>query len=145
MTNLRLWHSYLSVFVAPTILFFALTGALQLFNLHEARPGYQPAALIEKLGRLHKDQIFALDERHERPPAPEESKSSPPHDEPGEGEDETAVSTWVLKWFCLAASLVLVLTTCLGLWIALTHIKRKATSAWLLLAGILLPIILIIV
>ena len=30
----RQWHLYLGTFFAPSILFFALTGALQLFGLH---------------------------------------------------------------------------------------------------------------
>ena len=75
---IRQVHGYLSAFVAPSVLFFALTGALQLFGLHEARDGYHPPALIEKLGRLHKDQAFALkphrgqaEQRHSAAAGPE--------------------------------------------------------------------------
>jgi hypothetical protein len=147
MANLRIWHSYLSVFVAPSILFFALTGALQLFGLHEAHDGYHPIAFIERLGRLHKDQEFALKERH-GPPAHEESKApSPPHDEAakGEHEDETRASTSILKWFFLVVALALALSTCLGLWIALTHIRRKRVCGLLLVIGALVPIVVLIV
>ena len=35
----REWHLYLRTLFAPSILFFALTGALQLFGLHEGHPG----------------------------------------------------------------------------------------------------------
>ena len=49
---LRRWHNYLGAFIAPSILFFAFTGALQLFSLHEAHDGYQPAPVIEKLAQL---------------------------------------------------------------------------------------------
>ena len=59
MMLIRQLHLYLGVFIAPSILFFAFTGSLQLFSLHEAHGAYKPPALIEKLGSLHKDQVFA--------------------------------------------------------------------------------------
>ena len=42
----RLTHLYLGVFIAPAILFFAFTGALQTFSLHETTRGsnYKPPA-----------------------------------------------------------------------------------------------------
>jgi hypothetical protein len=36
MLKLRLVHFYLGPFFAPLILFFALSGVLQVFKLHEA-------------------------------------------------------------------------------------------------------------
>ncbi len=147
MINLRLWHSYLSVFVAPSILFFAFTGALQLFNLHEAGDGYQPPALLEKLGRLHKDQVFALDERHEPSPAaePKAPESPPVEQAKDDHEGESHVATIALKWFFLAAAIVLMLSTGLGLWIALTHITRKRVCGLLLFLGALVPVVLLVV
>jgi uncharacterized iron-regulated membrane protein len=68
MSSLRTWHTYLGLLIAPSVLFFSLTGALQLFGLHEAHGAYHPAVIIEKLGMLHKDQVFARSERHEQPP-----------------------------------------------------------------------------
>ena len=62
-------HGYLGLFIAPSVVFFAVTGALQLFSLHEAHGDYHPPAIIEKLGTLHKDQRFALKEHKARPPA----------------------------------------------------------------------------
>lgn len=58
LAAIRRFHSYLAVFIAPSILFFAFTGSLQLFGLHEAHPPYAPAPVIESLGRLHRDQVF---------------------------------------------------------------------------------------
>jgi len=37
MLKVRLVHFYLGVFFAPLILFFALSGVLQVFKLHEVR------------------------------------------------------------------------------------------------------------
>jgi uncharacterized iron-regulated membrane protein len=44
MTSVRRWHSYIGLFIAPSVLFFSLTGAVQLFSLHEAHGKYQPPA-----------------------------------------------------------------------------------------------------
>ena len=37
--RLRDLHNWLGVFFAPGILFFALSGVLQTFGLHESGPG----------------------------------------------------------------------------------------------------------
>src|SRR5579862_8066073 len=57
----RQWHLYLGTFFAPSIIFFALTGALQLFGLHEGHPGeaYQPPEWVQKLSSIHKDQTVS--------------------------------------------------------------------------------------
>src|SRR5580698_6804890 len=58
LKRVRQLHLYLGVFIAPAVLFFAFTGALQSLNLHEATPGrtYKPAAWIITLAQLHKKQ-----------------------------------------------------------------------------------------
>ena len=110
MASLRTWHSYLSVFIAPSVIFFALTGALQIFNFHEAHDGYQPPVLLEKLARVHKDQVFERAERHEPPPVAGAAPPSPP-----EAEDEggPGVLALALKWFFLVVALVLTTSTTL--------------------------------
>ncbi len=60
LTTIRQWHSYLGLFIAPSVLFFALTGATQLFGLHESHGDYRPPAIVEKLSSVHKDQVFEL-------------------------------------------------------------------------------------
>ena len=61
--TIRQWHSYIGLFTAPSVLFFALTGALRLFHPHEAHGDYKPLPLIEKLGPVHKNQEFAAGPR----------------------------------------------------------------------------------
>lgn len=145
MASLRIWHSYLSVFIAPSVIFFALTGALQIFNLHEAHAGYQPPVLLEKLARVHKDQVFERAERHE-PPPPAALNGAPPPPPPRDDDDEGGPSslTLALKWFFLLVALVLTTSATLGLWIGLTHITRKRVSALLLCGGCLVPLLLLI-
>jgi hypothetical protein len=143
MTSLRAWHSYLSVFVAPSVLFFALTGSLQLFGLHESRGAYTAPLVVQELGRLHKDQVFAPQEKHPQPPAPAQTAQDRP---PAQDDDDTTpLSALLLKWFFLAVALALVSSTGLGLWVALTHLKRGRVNRLVFAAGALMPIALLFV
>lgn len=62
---------YLGVFIAPAILFFAFTWALQTLSLHEASPygSYQPAKWIVVLGEIHKKQTPVIPSRKGQLPA----------------------------------------------------------------------------
>ena len=55
---LRLTHLFIGVFIAPALLFFAFTGALQTFSLHETTRGssYKPPAWAVMLAQIHKKQ-----------------------------------------------------------------------------------------
>ncbi len=143
--RLRTLHAYMAIFTAPSILFFALTGALQLFDLHEAHGGYQPPALIEKLGRLHKDQVFARDDRHPDNIADKPVSAASDH-APAIAtatDDDDPMSATVLKWFFLLVTLVLALTTAFGLWLGLRHNRRKLLGWFLLASGLVLPTIVV--
>lgn len=136
MSSIRTWHTYLGILIAPSVLFFALTGALQIFSLHEAHGSYRPLPLVEKLASVHKDQVFALGEHHEPPQEPPAGAHPPEH------EDEPSLGTMLLKWFFLVVALGLATSTLLGLWMGLTHIRHKRTGWWLLAIGIILPMVL---
>jgi hypothetical protein len=146
-STLRQWHAYVGLFIAPSVLFFSLTGAIQIFNLHEAHGSYQPAVLLEKLSAVHKDQVF--EERHHQ--------SAPVHDaphaaagaagdQPAAAEDEEqSASTLALKWFFLAVSLGLAASTLIGIWMGMTQIRRKGLAWTLLSVGALVPIGLLVI
>jgi hypothetical protein len=144
---LRKWHAYVGLFIAPSVLFFSLTGAIQIFNLHEAHGSYHPAVLLEKLSAVHKDQVF--EEPHEQS-APDHDA---PHaaagaagDEPAEDEGEKqSASTLALKWFFLAVSLGLATSTLIGIWMGTTQIRRKGLVWTLLIVGTLVPIGLLVI
>ena len=53
----RLSHLYIGTFIAPALIFFAFTGAIQTFNLHKTgvRKGYVPPRILMVLARIHKD------------------------------------------------------------------------------------------
>jgi hypothetical protein len=145
-STLRQWHAYVGLFIAPSVLFFSLTGAIQIFSLHEAHGSYRPAVLLEKLSKVHKDQVF------EKP----HHKSAPDHDAPhaaaggaadhAEHEDEKqSASTLALKWFFLAVSLGLITSTLIGIWMGATQIRRKGLVWTLLIVGTLVPIGLLVI
>jgi hypothetical protein len=144
MSSIRVWHNYIGILVAPSVIFFALTGALQIFSLHESHGSYTPPALIEKLSSMHKDQVFELKHHDEHKPKAEskDGLQSPP---PEEHEKSPTLNTMLLKWFFLFVALALTTSTVLGLWIGLTNMQRKRTGWWLLLAGIVLPIALFVI
>ena len=135
MSSIRIWHMYLGILIAPSVLFFALTGALQIFSLHEAHGSYEPPPLIEKLSRLHKDQVFAQKEHEE-----DKSEGAGAQEHPkAENEDQPRLGSVLLKWFCLLVALGLSISTLLGLWMGLTQLRRRRTGWWLLAVGIIVP------
>jgi hypothetical protein len=142
--TIRRWHSYIGLFLAPSVLFFALTGGVQLFSLHEAHGHYEPPAIIEKLSSVHKDQVFALGGHHDQP-APENETgktdvSAAPRTGAEEDGDKHGLSTILLKTFFLVVALGLALSAALGLWIGLTQTRSKQTAWLLVTAGTLIPL-----
>jgi hypothetical protein len=134
---IRQCHVYLSVFVAPSLLFFAFTGALQTFRIPDDKAA---PALIQKLARVHKDDVFALKPvRPKRPEAAGPAKAG----RPPEAKPREPASTTALKWFFTAISIGVGLTTLLGLWMALTHNRRKLMVWLALLAGAAAPILIL--
>src|SRR6266849_85677 len=76
---LRLIHLYTGIFIAPALLFFAFTGALQIFSLHETTRGssYKPPAWAVMLGQIHKKQTPIVPVRKPAPTDKQADKVSP--------------------------------------------------------------------
>lgn len=142
MQSIRTWHTYIGIFIAPSVLFFAVTGSLQLFSLHEAHDSYTPPPVIEKLASVHKDQVFALKEHDHEPEASPGAKGPEHHEEPKEEDAGPSLGTRLLKWFFLVVAVSLIASTLLGLWMGLTHLRHKRVGWWLLLAGAVIPVAL---
>jgi hypothetical protein len=134
IVSIRRWHSYIGMFIAPSVLFFSLTGAAQLFSLHEAHGKYQPPAIVEKLSSVHKDQVFAFGNHHS---APETDAQQPA---PADDDDKTDLSTLMLKGFFLLVAVCLAVSTAFGLWMGLTQTPRKKIGWTLVVAGSLIPV-----
>lgn len=146
---LRRWHSYIGLLSAPSVIFFTLTGAYQIFSLHEAHGDYHPPVLLEKLSSVHRDQVLKPHHHHDdhdhdqdagavKPPA----KADP---QQADDDDEVEAPTLVLKWYFTVVAVALMVSTLIGIWMGITQIGRKATAWTLLLAGTLIPLALLLI
>jgi len=140
--TIRQLHSYIGAFIAPLVLFLAFTGSLQVFSLHEAHGGYTPPPLLVRLSRVHKDQLAAL------PPArPDgEARTRRGHAHAPAASPTPRTTPWAamaLKCLFLVVAVGLTISTLLGLWMAFTYSRRKGLILGLLVAGAVLPVLLL--
>lgn len=143
-TRLRQWHAYIGLFIAPSVLFFVFTGALQIFNLHERHGSYQPAVLLEKLSAVHKDQVFEKPQERAPPSTAESSLgAAQPATAPDDEDERTSLATLTLKWFFLIVAAGLLFSTSVGIWMGITQIRRRLLASTLLVAGALVPLVLL--
>ncbi len=139
---IRRIHSWLGLFIAPSVMFFALTGAVQLYGLHESHGGpYTPPPVIEKLGMLHKDQVFKLKPKRAAAPAKPVAAGAAA---PAKTEAGPKLSVALLKALFLVVALGLAASTALGVWMALAYGREKRASWILLAAGAVLPVLLVL-
>jgi hypothetical protein len=136
---LRLIHLYTGVFIAPALLFFAFTGALQTAGLHEAAPGstYKPPAWIVTLAQLHKKQTTTVPVRKPRPA----TDTAKPDKSPAPAPAAPPKNHIAMKAFFLLVALGLFTSTLTGTYMAYKYSRSKLVVTCLLLAGIILPLI----
>lgn len=151
-------HLYAGVFIAPTLLFFAFTGGLQVFGLHEASRGsdYKPPAWLVTLAQLHKKQTMVVPVHRGRPseegrqlptanPAPNSARQMDVM-QPGAAKLDSpkhqATHPLPLKIFCAFVALGLFISTLIGIYMAYRYTRKRALVTALLLAGTVLPIVL---
>jgi hypothetical protein len=160
---LRKLHLYLGVFTAPALLFFAFTGTLQTFSLHETTQGssYKPPAWIASLAQLHKKQTTEVPVRRPRPDAPR-SVALPDHPErsaakaapssaptqsanqqPAASQAPKPKSHLPMKVFFLLVAVGLFLSTVTGIYMAYRYSRGRLLITGLLLAGTILPLLLL--
>jgi hypothetical protein len=161
---IRLTHLYIGVFITPALLFFAFTGALQTFSLHETTRGssYKPPAWAVLLAQIHKKQTPIVPVRKLPPPEKgpidkadplqgSHNKSQAPAatapSEPAAKSDAPAPkphNALPLKLFFLLVSIGLFTSTLSGLYMSYKYIRNRKLITVLLLAGIIAPILLTI-
>ena len=137
---LRRIHSWLGLFIAPSVIFFAVTGAYQLYGLHESQPGYQPIPVFEKLGRVHMKQVFEAKPVRAAPPAKAEA---PKAAAPAKAQAEPKLSVLLLRAIFLVVAVGLAASTLLGVWMAQAYGRDKRAGWILLAAGAILPVLLV--
>jgi uncharacterized iron-regulated membrane protein len=131
MKNVRLVHFYVGVFFAPLIIFFAFTGVLQVFKLHETYreiPNSQ-GNWIAWFGQFHKEQAWI-------PPKVAPAKAAPkkPHEE--------GVYAKPMKWLVALMGIALMGSALAGLYIAFSYPGRRKPCLVALAAGIVIPLAL---
>lgn len=151
----RVLHLYVGVFTAPALLFFAFTGALQTFSLHETTRGssYKPPQWAVVLGQIHKKQTPVVGKK---PPTPAMStkpvEQAKPHEpEPAREQAAPAPQTAVkqhnplpLKIFFLIVAIGLGLSTMTGIYMSYKYSRNKLAVTTLLILGAVIPVMLVL-
>ncbi len=154
----RLTHLYLGVFISPALIFFAFTGALQTFSLHETTRGsdYKPPAWAVTLAQLHKKQTPVVPVRKLPPPErPTDKTTAAPAPvipaQPGASTPAAATAITpapathhplLMKIFFLIVAIGLFTSALSGLYMSYKYIHNKVLITITLIAGFVLPVIL---
>jgi hypothetical protein len=136
----RQLHLYIGVFIAPAVLFFAFTGGLQVFGLHEI--SRKPPAWLAIAGQLHKKQTDVLPVRKPRPPEAAPSLSNPVKPEAPAAPVRYPLP---LKIFSAFVSFGLFVSTLLGLYMAYRYTRKHLLISALLILGTVVPVVLALI
>ena len=139
----RLIHLYLGVFTAPALLFFAFTGFVQTFSLHETTRGssYKPPAILAELGQMHKKQTFVLPVRKPQPSTTEKpaaAQAAKPADSPA----PKPKNLLPMKIFFGFVAVGLFVSTLTGLYMSYRYTRNVRLVTTALVAGIIVPVLL---
>ena len=148
MQKLRRYHYYLGVFFAPVIILFALSGALQTFRLQEEKGwGSEPPAWIEWMASIHMDSKLAKAKPPEavaagpgtsaavKPPAQAMAAQAKP-----ERPKPPKANKLPMQIFMVVMSVALLLSTFLGITIALNSRATRQGALVMLALGMLVPL-----
>ena len=147
----RVMHRYIGLFFSPTILFFAITGGLQMFGLHETARGssYVPPNILVHLSQLHKKGTLYLLPRKVAPNDSAKANGTKPDAqklEPSKPTQATPTpSSLPTKIFFAATAFALAVSTCTGITMAWKYARRKSIVLLILAAGVFIPAILLFV
>ncbi|MEO7689452.1 MAG: hypothetical protein ABIS51_09205 [Sphingomonas sp.] len=161
MRSLRQLHHYVGVFLAPAILFFAFSGAVQTFRLGEDKGwGGPPPSVLVWMTSVHKDQTLPRPKPAKPAPPPKAEAAKPDsadaakpgapdadgdHDHDHDHQAPRGPSPLPLKIFVVLLALGLITSTLLGITIALNNRAMRRASIVMLIAGTVLPLLLLLV
>jgi hypothetical protein len=164
LKTVRSVHLYLGVFSAPALLFFAITGGLQTFSLHEGTRGsdYKPPAWLASAAQLHKKQTLVMPARRPRPaegggkgtddrasaalavveatPAPRAALASDRASDTAPARPKQNLLP--MKLFFALIALSLLISTLTGLYMAWRFSRRPKVFSAVFAAGIVVPLLL---
>jgi hypothetical protein len=162
----RTVHLYLGVFMVPALLFFAITGGLQTFSLHETTRGssYTPPAWLATLALLHKKQTTVAPVRKPRPQDAVAAAAAPavgaastmsssstnglPEARPAGPSDRDSgrpkKNLLPMKLFFALVAVSLCLSTLTGLYMAYRYSRKPILVTGILVAGVVVPFLLLL-
>ena len=143
LQQIRKIHLYLGLLFAPSIIFFSFSGSLQLFGLHEAARGSssQPPRWIATMAQVHKDQNLEV-----RTPPPPSARGPAPSPRPSSpAEPKKSRSPLPLKIFFLFMAVGMIITASLGIVMAFRYNRDRRVIWALLTAGVVLPLLLLLI
>ena len=114
----RRLHTFLSVFFSPLLMLFVLTGWWQTVTVNRNKGLGFGSSWIEKLSTIHIDNYFPLAGAH-------------------------SYSTDLFKILVIIMCIGFMFTTTLGLVMAFRFAKKKTSLVLILVAGILVPVLLL--
>jgi hypothetical protein len=159
LKNTRTLHLYLGVFTAPMLLFFAVTGGLQSFSLHETTRGssYEPPAWLASAAHFHKKQTTVMPARRRPPPeataaanlrvdaeTARPAESRPSQREAGRSGVQPERNLAPMKAFFALVALSLLLSVLSGLYMAWRYSRKPALFGTVLLTGVAVPLLLML-
>ncbi len=120
--NKRVIHLYLSCFFAPMLMFFILSGSMQMLGLQEKNKttGYNPPQIVTQIARAHMQQRISKPIDKEHPPK-------------------------LFRVFTFAMAAGFALTMPLGVQIALENRARSKAAVLCLVAGTVIPLVILII
>ncbi len=140
MQRLRRYHLYIGLVLAPAIIFFAFSGAIQTIGWQDDPA---PAAWISTIASIHQKQAVPR-ARKPRPAAPAAAESARP-DRPREASVAKGPSPIPLKAFVVLLAVGLIASAALGIAVALANRATRRTSVIMLAIGLVLPPLLLLV
>lgn len=149
---IRTFHLYLGVFTAPMLLFFAVTGGLQTFSLHETSRGssYTPPTWLVSMAQLHKKQTLVVSPKKHRQPPTATAASQPSAAAASsvmqrtESDKRPGKNLLPMKIFFAVVALGLLVSVLSGLWMAWRFSRRPGVFGGVLVGGIVAPILFLL-
>lgn len=159
----RTIHLYLGVFTAPMLLFFAITGGLQTFGLHESSRGssYKPPAWLATMAQLHKKQTVVVPARRPRPvtsnaqptfskptfSAAGDRRASNATPKPSTGDEKAhpVKNLWPMKIFFAIVALGLLVSVISGVYMAWRYSRKPRLFGAVFAAGVISPLLLLLI
>ncbi len=139
--RLRQFHNWLGLFFAPMILLLAVSGSMQTFRLNEAGGyGGPPPRWIVWAASVHKDQRLPRPASAEAGRPATEAAEKPALAKPAPARPHGNPPSFALKVFVALLGIGLVISTLMGIAVALANRTTRPLNLALLAAGAALPL-----